>query len=62
MARLAKEVGLVGSGDVDQVNQFVIPAFGCKYVFAILSERRNIEAAQPALDPYLEHRLLVRTQ
>jgi hypothetical protein len=62
MPRFAKKVGFVGGNDVNQVDEFAFSPFGGEHVIAILSVRRDIEAAQPALEPDLHHGFLVRVQ
>ena len=63
MARLPEEIGFIGGDHVDQMDQSPRRRrVEVEQVVAIVRVGRAIEAPQAALDPHLQHGLLVRTQ
>ena len=62
MTCFAKEVGLVGRDSVDQLDQFLFPAFGRKKIGAVGRAGGILETVPAPAEPDLQHRLLVGPQ
>src|SRR5256885_16928210 len=58
MLGLAKEVGLVGGREIEEVNELVVRMRGVEEVAFVVLDRVQAQLAQPALQPRLEHRHL----
>jgi hypothetical protein len=60
MARLAKEVGLVGGHRIDQMDHFVATGTFAQYEAAVILQLVELERAGTAAQPAFHHGLLCR--